>query len=74
MRLSRAHVAQLTADGKEFVVLHSDGDTWPHNKKGDFWKSAAEFVAERGSDTTKTGKTNHTCSANCYYPCLLHFS
>ena len=58
----------------EFVVLHSDGDMWPHTKKGDFWKSAAEFVAERGSDTTRTGKTNHTCSANCYYQCLLHFS
>ena len=49
----------------EFVALHSDRDAWPHTKKGDFWKSAAEFVAERGSDTMRTGKTNHTCSVNC---------
>ena len=57
----------------EFVVLHYDGDKWPHNKKDTFWNSAAEFVAERTS-TSRTGKTNHICSGNCYYPCLLHFS
>ena len=56
----------------EFVLFHTTGETWPSHKQVAFWKSAGEFVKNRGGvdSTYRSGK----CSKHClYFIELMHF-
>ncbi|XP_065893229.1 uncharacterized protein [Dysidea avara] len=35
----------------EFVLFHTSGDTWPSHKQAAFWKSASQFLKNRGGMT-----------------------
>jgi len=44
----------------EFVLFYTNGETWPSHKHSAFWKSASEFVKNRGGMTNvyRSGKHN----------------
>ena len=40
----------------EFVLFHSNGDSWPAHKQKAFWNSASEYVHTRGGNNiVRTG-------------------
>jgi len=49
----------------EFVLFHTTGETWPSHKQMAFWKSAGEFVKNRG------GVDSIYRSGKCYKHCSL---
>ena len=49
----------------EFVLFHTTSETWPSHKHMAFWKSAGEFVKNRG------GVDSVCRSGKCYKHCSL---